>query len=170
MPMWEWAAGSTSWYASVSTMTPTASSCSSVQPTSALAASTTRIARAIWCLPGGGTAGCSGLERAAGDVQPLAHPLQRRPSLRHLGLQPRPLVEHLGERRAVELRGGLAQLLVGQLGERPPRVHGEPHEAGHDAVRAAERDALADEQVGDVGRGDELVGGGVRHALAVERR
>ena len=37
-------------------------------------------------------------------------------------------------------------------------------------MRAAERDALADEQVGDVGRGDELVGRGVGHPLAVERR
>ena len=38
------------------------------------------------------------------------------------------------------------------------------------AVRLAERNAAAHEQVGDVGRGDQVVGCGLRHALAVEAR
>ena len=42
------------------------------------------------------------------------------------------------------------------------------HEAGDDAVGLAERHAAAHEQVGDVGRGEELVGGGGGQALAVE--
>ena len=37
------------------------------------------------------------------------------------------------------------------------------HQPGDHAVRLAERRAAADEQVGEVGRGDQLVGGGGRH-------
>ena len=47
-------------------------------------------------------------------------------------------------------------------------VDGGPHQPAHDPVGLAERHAAPDEQVGHVGGRDELVRGGLGHALAVE--
>ena len=103
--------------------------------------------------------------RRAGQL--LADAVQRRAALGHLRLEPRALGEH-GVELVVELGRVARELLAGQVRQRAAGVDRLAHEPRHDAVRLAERHAAAHEQVGDVGGGDQLVGGGRGEALAVE--
>ena len=64
--------------------------------------------------------------------------------------------------------GALAQLLRRQLGEWLVLGDGVADQVADDAVRLAEGDAAADQQVGDLGRGEHLVAGGGLDPLAVE--
>ena len=68
----------------------------------------------------------------------------------------------------VEVLGARAQLLRAQLGERLALLDRVADQAADDAVRLAERHAAADQQVGDLGRGQHLVAGGGLQPLAVE--
>ena len=68
----------------------------------------------------------------------------------------------------VEQLGVLGELLAVELGERAAGVERRAHEPADDAVGLAERHPLADQQVGDVGGGDHLVGGRGGEPLAVE--
>ena len=61
-----------------------------------------------------------------------------------------------------------SQLGGRELGERPAGLERAAHEAGDDPVGLAEGHARSHEQIGDVGRRDQLVGGGLCHALAPE--
>ena len=60
------------------------------------------------------------------------------------------------------------ELLGGQLGEALARIQRRAHEPGDDAVRLAEGHPVAHQHVGDVGRAEQLLGGGRRHRLALE--
>ena len=91
----------------------------------------------------------------------------RRPPARELRVQPRALGKDLVVLLVEQLREA-GELIGGDLGEVDALVERVADQPADDAVSLAERQPAADEQVGDVGGGAHLVGGGGGHPLAVE--
>ena len=93
---------------------------------------------------------------------------ERGPALGDLGLQPRALRR---ARRSTPRRARREWRRISSSGSSDsvrPAGHRLAHEPGDDAVRLAERDAAPDEQVGDVGGGDQLVARRAGQPVAVE--
>ena len=82
------------------------------------------------------------------------------PPSRHLGLQPRALREHRERPSSPSSPARAARSASSDSAARVDRVADEP---GDDPVGLAERHAALDQQVGEVGRGDQLVGRRGRH-------